>query len=162
MHRDGVHVLRLEFVARHIKYHEFGELLLDGDADSLREMGLAEARSAEDEERIERSLAGSHGYVPRRGDAHLVALPFHEVGEVVDGIEAGIDLDLVESGIDERSGVLSGIGRRDVHRPVGRRADELLGHLDGRLVAYYFNKVYEPGVGSDDTLQRHPYHIEIG
>ena len=58
---DGIHVLGLELIPGNIENDEVGEFLLDGDTDGLGEMSLAKTRSAEDEQRIERSLARCGG-----------------------------------------------------------------------------------------------------
>ena len=55
----GVHILGLELVAGDIKHHEFRIFLLYGNSYGLGEMGLAETRPSEEEERVERSVAGS-------------------------------------------------------------------------------------------------------
>ena len=43
-------------------------------------------------------------------DTQLVALSFHQIFKVVDRVEPGVDLDSVDSGIDEGIGLVGGMG----------------------------------------------------
>ena len=156
-----MHISRLEFVARHIEHHLVGELLLDRDADGLREVGLAETGAAEDEERVENRLAGGGGDVLTGGHAHLVALALDEVGEAVDGIEARIDLDLVQARIDERAG-MGGRGRVDGHLGIHRGGGPLAGETHLRLVGHGADHVAQLGVLADHALERLAEDVQEG
>ena len=59
---DRVHKLGLETVGTDVEDYLVGVFLLDGDADGLGEMGLAETGASIYEEGIECSLAGFVGY----------------------------------------------------------------------------------------------------
>ena len=57
-------------------------------------MGLPQARPAEKEQRIERCVARGIGNGVPCENSHLVALPFNQVHEAVDRIQARVDADL--------------------------------------------------------------------
>lgn len=123
--RDGIHVLSLELVSGHIENRQVRILVLYRYSDRLCDMGLAEARTSEEEERVERSLAWGAGDALAGRDAHLVALPFHEIVETVDRIQSRIDLDTLETRVNERSRIalrrvsIYGDGLVDRSRPRG-------------------------------------------
>ena len=96
----GVHVLVLEGVRTDIEHHFLGEARLDSDADGLGQVGLAESGTAVDEQRVEGAATGIGGDALPCRTAEPVARTFDEILEVVDRIEAGIDVELAQSGDD--------------------------------------------------------------
>ena len=154
-----MHISRLEFVARHVEHHLVGETLLDGDADGLRQVRLAQTRTAEDEERVEDRLAGGGGDVLAGRHTHLVALALHEVGEAIHGIEPRVDLDLMQAGIDERAGVRGRSGR-DGDLRIDRCGGALPGETHLGLVAHRTYHIGKLCVLAHHTLERLAQHIE--
>ena len=159
---DGIHILRLELVAADIEDDEVRILLVDADADGLREVRLAEAWTAENEERVERRVAGRKGDVLPHRDAHLVAFTRHQVGEAVHRIEAGVDVDPLQAGIHEGAGRSAGLVGADRDGLVDRRVAVDGGklhrgrHLDGA------DLIDQPGIGADHALERHLDDIQVG
>ena len=95
---DSVHKLGLETVCADIEDYLVGILLLDGDADGMRQVGFAKAGTAIDEKRIEGSLAGLVGNAQTGRTTEPVAFPFYEIIKCVCGIEVRIYPDLLEAG----------------------------------------------------------------
>ena len=159
---DGVHVLGLELVAGHVEDHEVRILLLDGDAGGLDQVRLAETRSAENEQRVERSPARGVGNVAAGVDAELVALPFHEVREAVDRVQPRVDLQALDTGEDKRAGAAGRLRRVDGDRFVGR--SQAMGGREhhGLLQLHRADHVMELGAGADGALERHLEEIQIG
>ncbi len=133
----GIHILRLELVTGHIQDHEVRIAFLDGDAGRLDKMRLAEARAAEDEQRIERGLSGREGNVLSGRDAHPVAFSLDQVRKAIDRIQPRVDLHPLDARENEgtrASGRLVGTdGNRLVGRSqaVGGGIDHGFLHLDG-------------------------------
>ena len=156
----GVDILGLELVAGHVEDLELRELLFDGDTDSLREVRLAEPRTAEDKQRIERGLSGRAGDVDAGGDAHLVALALDEVREAIGGIQPGVDVDFLQAGIDERAGRRAGAEGADRDRRVHRgvAAGGGIHHLG--LVVHRTDHIDQLRIRADDAAKRHLQHVE--
>ena len=87
----GVHILGLELASGKIEDYEFRALACHLDTYCLGQMGFAQARTTEYEQRVERCFPRSVRNADAGGDAHLVALPFYEVAEIEDGIQARVD-----------------------------------------------------------------------
>ena len=162
VHVDGIHELCLELVAADIEDDEVRILLVDADADGLGEMRLAETGATEDEERIEWGIAGREGDVLPYRDTHLVALPFDQVGETIDGIETGVDVDPLQSGIHERTGRRTRLIGADRDGLVDRRVAVDLRELHHRLDLDGTDLVDQLGPRTDHALERHLDHVEEG
>ena len=92
--QDGRGVLCLELVHRHIQHLQVGVTLFDLHADGLGHMGLAQARVAEDVERVvgRMSWIDGDGHAGRTGQP--VAVAFDECVERVVRVQLRIDDDL--------------------------------------------------------------------
>ena len=88
---NGIHILRLEPVGRNIENNEILIGLLNVNTYGLGDMGLAEAGTSEDEQRVESRAARGHGDGPSGSHCHLVAVSFNEIAETVLLLELRID-----------------------------------------------------------------------
>ena len=157
---DSIHVLCLEPVSRYVEDNQLRIFLLDGYTDRLGYVRLPESRPAEKEERVKSRLAGSRRNAFSGSDAHLVALPFHEIVETVFGLEPGVDLQPVQSRIDERVGHLRG-RRGDRHGRVLRGGHALSGDAHGTVLDRT-HRILQPGLGPYDPAQGLAEHVEKG
>ena len=84
---DGIGVLHLEQVGRHIEDALAGVQLFQSRADGIDEVGLAATRRAIDKKRVESHLLGVLGDGQSDGAREFVLGAFHEVIERVAGIQ---------------------------------------------------------------------------
>ncbi len=89
------------------------------------------------------------------------ALALDEVGEAIDGIEARIDLDLLQTRIDERAGI-GGRGRVDGHLGIHRSSGPLAGETHFGLVGHRTDHVAQLGVLADHALERFAEDVQEG
>jgi len=157
-----VHVLGLELVAGHIEDYEVREFLLDGKADCIGHVGFAQAGTAEDEQRIERGLAGIVGNVVSCGDGKAVAVPGNKIAEVVHREQPGVDLYLLEARIYEGTGIAGRLIAADSYGLVHGRIAGAFGKAHGRLVGDRADQVVEPGVGTEHALESFLDDVQIG
>ena len=161
-HVHGVHILGFELVAGDIEHHEFGELLLDGKTGRLGDVGFAKTRTAEDEQRVERGFAGVRGDVFRGVYRQTVAVPHHQVLEIIGRIEPGVDLHLGDAREHEGSGVAAGLPGADADRFVGGRIAGTLGIGHRTLTADGTYGVYQTRARTYLFFKSCLDHIEEG
>ena len=159
---DGVHVLGLELVASHVKDDKVRISVVDGDTDRLCEMGFAQAGSSEHEQRIERRLARLLGNIDSGIDAHLVALPLHQVVKAICGIQPGIDLDFLQTRENKGSRITRGLEGVKRHSFVLRDIPVRSAENHGRFRADRVDPVHQLGVRSDNPPESHLNDREIG
>ena len=158
---DGIHILGFEFVTRYVEHDLVLETLLDVDADGLGDVRLAETGTAEEEQRVERGLAGGLGDALAGVHAQFVALPFHQVAEAVHRVQARVDLHAGGPGEDERAGRAGGLVSGNVDRVVGRRGalgcrkDHALAVLHGT------DQIEQLGVCADGAADGHAEEILV-
>ena len=159
-HIDRIHILGLELVSADIQDNEFRELLMDGYTDSLGQMRLAESGTAEDEQRVERSLAGCRRNSRTRRIPHLVALTYYKIGKTIYRIQFRIDLNLPEAGIYKGIGIAGGIDI-DAHFSVDGGGTGSGRDCDSRLSAYGPHKINQFRIRAYDPFQSLLDNIQI-
>ena len=125
----------LELVACHVKHDQFRIFLLDCKADGIGHMGFTKTGTAEDEQRVERSLARIARDVGTGGDCEFIAIPRYKIVEIIDRQEPGIDLDLLKAGIHEGARIAGRLITADADGLVDRRISRAFGQAHGVLVA---------------------------
>ena len=125
---------------------------MDGNADRLGQMGLPQTGASENEQRIERGLAGLVRDADPGVVAHLVALTLDEIVETVDRIQPWIDLQLLDARKHKRARIAGRLESVAVRGGEDHRA----------LLLHRVNLVEKSGLGADHPSQRHLYYRKEG
>ena len=110
---------------------------------------------------LKRGLAGIEGDVIACRDGQAVAVPCHQVAEVVHGEQPGIYLYLLQTGIDEGSGIAGGLIAADTYRFVHGRIAGAFGKPHRHLVSDGTDKVVQACIGTYHTLESLLYYIKV-
>ena len=154
----GVHILVLESVGVHVEYHFLRIVFLDGNADRLGEMGLAQSGSGIDEKRIEGvpSRGTRNAQTGRTGQA--VAFALDEVFHRVLRIEVRIDVEPLDARNQIGAAFIAGRHIRcgNIHVADPRSGTLILreeGVRNPDLVA-------QAGIRTDDSVQHFAQQIQ--
>ena len=142
--------------------HLDGHPLLDGQADGVCDMGLAQPGASENEQRIERRLSGIARDVRPGGDGQFVAVARNQILEIVYRQKSGIDLYLLEPGINEWTGIPRRLVTADVDGSVDGRIAGPFGQTHRLLVGDRMDQIVQPGIGAYHSLESFLDDVEVG
>ena len=158
---DGVHVLGLELVPRYIEDHLVLEMFLNGNTDGLGNVGFAQTRTSEEEQRVEGRFTGSLRDIFCGIDTQFVALPFYQVTKAVNRIEAGIDFDALHAREHEGTGAAGRLVRGNGNRIVGGNGALAGGKDHPFLVLDRADQIEELTFCADGSLDGEPEQFLI-